>query len=103
MREITDAMDGLAGEERLDTLLEKRLKEVGVEIWELTTIIYHNSTTKPQRRGGTEEGTEDCNILNLRVSVSPRLNHWWKVMRVSGKLLFLSSLCRLEKIREHHC
>jgi DNA-binding transcriptional MerR regulator len=26
MREITDALDGIAGEERLDTILEKRLQ-----------------------------------------------------------------------------
>ena len=38
MQEITDALDGLLGEERLDTILEKRLKEVNVEICRLEKI-----------------------------------------------------------------
>lgn len=38
MREIMDALDGLAGAARLDTILEKRLKEVGVEICRLEKI-----------------------------------------------------------------
>nr|QNO41422.1 hypothetical protein LLBHLIGG_00006 [Methanosarcinales archaeon ANME-2c ERB4]QNO41499.1 hypothetical protein CJIIDBMB_00001 [Methanosarcinales archaeon ANME-2c ERB4] len=38
MREIIDALDGLAGAARLDTILEKRLKEVGVEICRLEKI-----------------------------------------------------------------
>ncbi|MEA1869879.1 MAG: hypothetical protein U9N09_07035 [Euryarchaeota archaeon] len=36
---------------------------------ELTTYnIPVTPTTKPQRRGGTEDGTEDCYVLNLWVS-----------------------------------
>ncbi len=38
MKEITDALDGLAGAARIDTILEKRLKEVGVEICRLEKI-----------------------------------------------------------------
>ncbi|MEA1895842.1 MAG: MerR family transcriptional regulator [Euryarchaeota archaeon] len=38
MREITAALDGLRGEEKLDTILEKRLKEVDVEICRLEKI-----------------------------------------------------------------
>jgi effector-binding domain-containing protein len=38
MREIMDALYGLAGEGQLDTILEKRLKEVGVDICRLEKI-----------------------------------------------------------------